>query len=68
MLFPARSCGFPGDIDNGWRTGYAFTFPNVVNYFCHDGFDLNGQKNRTCQADGKWSGIKPICERELCFT
>ncbi|XP_060600174.1 protein lev-9-like isoform X1 [Ruditapes philippinarum] len=66
LLCSPRSCGFPGDIDNGWRTGYAFTFPNVVKYFCHDGFELVGQGNRSCQADGRWSGIKPICEPVTC--
>lgn len=66
LLCSPRSCGFPGDIDNGWRTGYAFTYPNKVNFYCHDGFELVGVGYRTCQADGQWSGDKPICEPVTC--
>ncbi|XP_053381384.1 protein lev-9-like isoform X3 [Mercenaria mercenaria] len=66
LLCSPRSCGFPGDIDNGWRTGYAFTYPNKVNYYCHDGFELIGDGYRTCQADGMWTGNKPSCEPVTC--
>ena len=31
---------------------------------CDDGFMLNGQANRTCQDDGIWSGMPPMCERK----
>ncbi|KAH3792711.1 hypothetical protein DPMN_146210 [Dreissena polymorpha] len=67
-MFLARSCGHPGDIENGWRTGYAFTYPNRVNYYCHEGFLPHGANFRDCQANGTWAGQVPKCERELSFT
>ena len=61
VLFLAQSCGFPGEIENGWRTGYAFTYPNKVRYYCRDGFELRGLGYRDCQVDGAWSGSVPTC-------
>jgi len=61
-LFAARSCGFPGEIANGYRKGYDFTFPNTVTYVCNDGFMLEGVASRTCQADGNWSQRLPWCQ------
>ncbi|KAL4219179.1 hypothetical protein ACF0H5_021761 [Mactra antiquata] len=66
LLCSAISCGFPGDLENGWRTGYVFTYPNKVNFYCLDGFELVGVGYRTCQANGKWSGTLPTCEPVTC--
>ena len=33
-----------------------------INYSCGTGYKLVGNKARTCQEDGRWSGIKPKCE------
>nr|XP_058971506.1 sushi, von Willebrand factor type A, EGF and pentraxin domain-containing protein 1-like [Pocillopora verrucosa] len=32
-------------------------------YRCNSGYDLKGVSYRDCQADGKWSGTEPICEK-----
>ncbi len=37
----------------------------VATYECNAGFVISGSSARTCEADGNWSGIDPICEREL---
>ena len=33
-----------------------------INYSCGTGYKLIGNKARTCQEDGRWSGVKPKCE------
>ena len=34
---------------------------DVVTYDCQDGFELEGEKNRTCQDDYTWDGNSPCC-------
>ncbi|WAR31017.1 LEV9-like protein, partial [Mya arenaria] len=68
LLCSPQSCGFPGDVLNGWRTGYAFTFPHIVNYYCHEGFELQGVGHRVCGAEGEWSGQVPTCKPVTCPT
>ena len=36
-------------------------FPSVATYSCQAGFSLQGNKFRTCLADGSWSGYIPRC-------
>ncbi|KAH3791983.1 protein lev-9-like isoform X2 [Dreissena polymorpha] len=62
------SCGFPGDVDRGHRTGFAFTFPNSVTYHCMEGFLIQGDSVRTCKENGIWSGILPACMPVVCPT
>ncbi|KAJ8300265.1 hypothetical protein KUTeg_021784 [Tegillarca granosa] len=57
----ARNCGFPGEIDNGWRSGYMFEYPHQVSYQCKEGYDMEGDSIRRCEANGKWSGRLPRC-------
>jgi hypothetical protein len=59
----AKSCGHPGDIDNGFRDGIAHTFTSRVTYSCNDGYELVGRANRYCQSNGQWSGVLPSCRR-----
>ena len=33
----------------------------VATYECNELFALNGNANRTCQADSNWSGTDPMC-------
>ena len=33
----------------------------VAIYMCNEGLILEGIKNRTCQANGFWSGNEPVC-------
>lgn len=66
VFLPARDCGAPGEINNGWRDpGYRFTYPTRVTYYCNEGYELRGKSPfRDCQANGEWSGILPECERK----
>ncbi|XP_064596838.1 protein lev-9-like [Liolophura sinensis] len=58
----ARSCGYPGDILNGWKEGYKFTYPSRVTYHCNEGYELIGRPHRVCSANGEWSGAVPVCQ------
>ncbi|XP_052789472.1 protein lev-9-like isoform X4 [Mya arenaria] len=63
-----KSCGYPGEIDKGHRIGFVFTFPNKVTYQCMEGYTLQGENYKMCQADGTWSGKTPTCEPVRCPT
>lgn len=40
------------------------TFGSVAYHSCDDEFLLCGSENRTCQANGLWSGSLPDCISE----
>ncbi|XP_074642636.1 sushi, von Willebrand factor type A, EGF and pentraxin domain-containing protein 1-like [Tubulanus polymorphus] len=61
-----RSCGHPGDVDNGRRVGDIFSYPYRVVYFCDTGYIISGHNFRECQENGKWSGSTPICKAIQC--
>ncbi|KAM7431863.1 CUB and sushi domain-containing protein 3 [Porites harrisoni] len=50
---------------NGKRTGDEFGIGSSVSFTCNQGYELIGSSTLTCQADGQWSGIVPIC-KDLC--
>ena len=66
-----RSCGHPGLLNNGRRLGGLFFFNKKVSYFCHKGYKMECSipstrcEVRRCQADGVWSGSRPICKRKF---
>ena len=39
----------------------------TARYSCNEGFLLDGQRERVCQADGTYSGRAPICRREFTY-
>ena len=41
------------------------TFSSVASYSCDQGFGLQGDATRVCQADGTWSGRTPQCISEF---
>ena len=45
------------DLSDGTTTG------SVAVYSCDPGFELAGDMERTCQADGTWNGSQPFCLR-----
>ena len=34
---------------------------DIACYCCCDDYELVGDEERTCQADGSWSGDEPVC-------
>ncbi|XP_053311872.1 complement decay-accelerating factor-like [Spea bombifrons] len=62
-----RSCGNPGDIDNGELEATDFLFGSRVTYRCNEGYRMISRRNyRDCEADGSWSNIAPQCEAQIC--
>ncbi|KAM9320161.1 membrane cofactor protein-like [Gastrophryne carolinensis] len=62
-----RSCGNPGEIENGEMQADDFLFGSRVNYTCKTGYNMVSRYNyRDCQADGIWSNAPPICEIQIC--
>ena len=43
------------------------SYEDTCNFTCNSGFDLTGSETRTCQSDGKWSGIDVVCTRGKFF-
>ena len=62
--FTAKSCGNPGIPENGMRKSYIFTFKSRVDFDCKHGYKLVGDKYLICQANQRWSGRLPSCERK----
>ncbi|XP_077151301.1 membrane cofactor protein-like isoform X2 [Ranitomeya variabilis] len=62
-----RSCGLPGDIQNGQTFIDDTLFGSRVNYTCDFGFAMISKRNyRDCQANGQWSNEVPVCEVQTC--
>ena len=65
VLYVGVSCGQPDDPSNGRvDTSAGTSFGDVARYSCDTGYTRNGPAERTCQADGQWSGSAPTCESE----
>ncbi|XP_061525630.1 sushi, von Willebrand factor type A, EGF and pentraxin domain-containing protein 1 isoform X5 [Phycodurus eques] len=62
---PVR-CSKPDGIDRGYVSGGDYSFGAVVAYSCDKGFLIQGEKRRTCKADGEWAGVLPSCVPVLC--
>ena len=58
----AVSCGNLSSPVDGEVSAEGNTFGSQANYSCSEGYVLNGNSTRMCQADGQWSGSKPTCE------
>ena len=56
-------CGSLPDPANGMVAMTASTFDSTANYSCIGGYELVGNSQRICQADGQWSGSEPTCSK-----
>ncbi|CAH2293998.1 sushi, von Willebrand factor type A, EGF and pentraxin domain-containing 1 [Pelobates cultripes] len=65
QCIPVR-CGEPEGIENGYVSGTNYSFDAVVAYSCNKGYYIKGEKKRTCQASGEWSGRLPTCHPVTC--
>uniref|UniRef100_A0A8C3R0R3 Sushi, von Willebrand factor type A, EGF and pentraxin domain-containing protein 1 n=1 Tax=Cyanoderma ruficeps TaxID=181631 RepID=A0A8C3R0R3_9PASS len=65
QCIPVR-CGEPPRISNGYASGSNYSFGAVVAYSCNKGFYIKGEKKRTCEATGNWSGSLPTCHPVSC--
>ncbi|XP_060061806.1 CUB and sushi domain-containing protein 2 isoform X4 [Erinaceus europaeus] len=54
-------CGDPGIPAHGIRLGDSFAAGSLIRFSCEAGHTLRGSSERTCQANGSWSGTQPEC-------
>lgn len=54
-------CGPLNNPSNGFVNFLSSTFLSVAQYTCTQGFQLMGDTERECMANGAWSGEEPIC-------
>ncbi|KPP78874.1 CUB and sushi domain-containing protein 1-like [Scleropages formosus] len=62
----AGVCGDPGVPVHGIRLGEEFSIGSVVRFSCEPGYALKGSPERTCLANGTWTGIQPECHVVSC--
>lgn len=63
---PVR-CSKPESIARGYVSGTNYSFGAMVAYSCDKGFMIDGEKRRTCQANGEWGGALPSCQPVSCI-
>ena len=72
MMLPILTvvdCGNLTDPDNGQVNHTAgTTFGQNAAYSCNTGYNLVGDRTRTCQTIGNWSGSAPTCQGMLLLT
>ena len=61
----AVDCGNLSGVVNGMVETVATIFGSVANYSCDNGYELVGPSTRTCQANGSWSDIDPLCKGKI---
>jgi len=61
-------CGAPNDIANGQRVYGGTPGRQTATYSCNTGYNLVGNRTRTCQPGGVWSGSEPTCEGVLLLS
>ena len=66
-LFAAVDCGSPPVPTNGIVFSQQTIFQSTAVYSCDIGFMLFGEKRRTCEALGSWSGQTPTCKGMITF-
>lgn len=56
-------CSSLSDIANGYVTVNPSnrSVGSVATYGCNNNHSLNGNKMRTCQQHGSWTGTEPLC-------
>ncbi|XP_076380505.1 sushi, von Willebrand factor type A, EGF and pentraxin domain-containing protein 1 isoform X1 [Megalopta genalis] len=61
-----KRCGFPGYFPRGRIHGKSYFFGNEIHYSCLSGYQLLGNPRRICNAEGKWTGVAPVCIGRTC--
>ena len=59
-------CFDPGVPTNGLKQLSSTTFGSIVRYSCRQGYRLEGQVQRSCQASGRWSSTLAQCVPSEC--
>ncbi|WAQ97902.1 CSMD3-like protein [Mya arenaria] len=61
-----KECPVPDGINNGLVNYTAHEFMSVVAYECYPGYVLVGDATRTCESNGNWSSVHPVCTIKDC--
>lgn len=59
------TCGDPGTPGHGSRQESDFRTQSSVRFACDTGYILHGSEERTCLANGSWTGRQPECKGNL---
>uniref|UniRef100_A0A8D0VCL2 CUB and Sushi multiple domains 3 n=1 Tax=Sus scrofa TaxID=9823 RepID=A0A8D0VCL2_PIG len=60
------TCGDPGTPGHGSRQESDFRTKSSVRFACDTGYILHGSEERTCLANGSWTGRQPECKAIQC--
>ncbi|XP_055973137.1 sushi, von Willebrand factor type A, EGF and pentraxin domain-containing protein 1 [Sorex fumeus] len=60
------SCEKPESPEHGSVVGSKYSFESVISYQCKPGYELEGNRERICQGNGKWSGEVATCNKARC--
>ena len=56
-------CDTPEDVAHASHSGSSYSVGDKVVYTCDVGYThKSGDLERTCQDNGEWSGVLPVCE------
>lgn len=61
---PDRQCPEPIEIEHGVTSVKQRFFGDRANYTCDPGYYTVGLAERTCRADGQWTGVTPSCKKD----
>ncbi|XP_078510439.1 beta-2-glycoprotein 1 isoform X2 [Lissotriton helveticus] len=62
----ARSCPYPGNLENGFIEHTSLTYLNWIQFSCNIGYYLNGSEASQCTETGLWSDTLPVCDPVIC--
>jgi CUB/sushi domain-containing protein len=68
LFFVAVSCNNLTNPDNGLVNISGMAFGSNAVYSCTTGYILEGTEERTCTANGTWSGVEPTCKIVDCLS
>ncbi|XP_070554196.1 uncharacterized protein [Ptychodera flava] len=51
---------------NGFRLGDNFTYSSIVAFGCNSGYELTGNADLICLANGSWDSTPPYCQIKPC--
>ncbi|XP_017288668.1 sushi, von Willebrand factor type A, EGF and pentraxin domain-containing protein 1 isoform X3 [Kryptolebias marmoratus] len=60
------SCDPPEDISHGFVNGSSFSYNDVVEYVCFEGYEVIGDPMLRCSSQGLWEGSVPQCQPCAC--
>ena len=58
-------CGELDNPNNGQVSLDGIIFGSIATYTCDTGFNLIGDMERICQANGNWSESEPVCQSQF---